>query len=592
MTSSPADKPNRVEAIKAESHFLAGTIKADLGSEASTFGKDNLQLLKFHGTYQQDDRDARVSLRKQGKDKAYSMMVRCRIPGGRMTSEQFLAHLDICDLLGNSTMKITTRQTIQLHGIVKQDLQKTIVKINSLGLSTFAACGDVNRNVMCCPAKKATAVHRQIEQLTNDLAEALSPRTTTYRELWIVDQQTGDRHLVEEQSATSAEPANIEPLYGPTYLPRKFKCAVVAPDDNCADVYTQDLGFIAVVEHDQVVGYNVVVGGGMGTTPSNAATFPAVAQPMAFCTPEQAIDVAKAVLIVQRDHGNRSDRKVARMKYLIANWGLPRFRQAVEAVLGFALAECREVTIDAIDDHMGWQSQGDGLWSYGLNIENGRISDGKTTHLKNALRQLATFHQKEIRLAANQSLIFCDIRPEERAPFMAIMRDNQVRTTEETSLVRRLSLACVALPTCGLAITEAERRLPSVMDELEVVLAELKLDASQFTIRMTGCPNGCARPYVADIALVGKAVDRYTLYVGGSILGTRLGYVLCDMVPVEQIIPELAKIFLAYRDDRPEEESLGDFCFRLGAEKLRAACQQQADAWEHLTNEIDWKGTS
>lgn len=590
MPNAKASKPNAVETIKAGSRFLAGTIEDDLASESATFGKDNLQLLKFHGTYQQDDRDARVSLRQQGKEKAFSMMVRCRIPGGRLTSRQFLAHLDLCDLLGNSTMKITTRQTIQLHGIVKQDLRQTIATINSLGLSTFAACGDVNRNVMCCPAKKNSAVHREIEKLTYNLAEALAPRTTTYRELWVLDDSTGERHLVEQRQASRQEPSFVEPLYGATYLPRKFKCAVISPDDNCVDVYTQDLGFIAVVEQDQVLGYNVIVGGGMGTTPSNAATFPALAQPLGFCTSDQAIDVAKAVLIVQRDHGNRHDRKVARMKYLIANWGLPRFREEVEQVLGYPLAASRPVEATGSDDHMGWQPQRDGLWSYGLNIENGRVSDGKTTHLKNALRKLAEFHNGEIRLAANQSLIFCDIREQDRVPFEAVLNQCQVRTTEQTSLVRRHSLACVALPTCGLAITEAERRLPSVMDELEPILSHLQLDSAEFTVRMTGCPNGCARPYVADIALVGKAVDRYTLYVGGTVLGTRLAFVLRDMVPTEEIVLELAKLFIAFRNHRQENESLGDFCNRIGQDELLTLCRE-SETTETFATVLSTKGS-
>ncbi|MEW4453350.1 NADPH-dependent assimilatory sulfite reductase hemoprotein subunit [Bremerella sp. JC817] len=590
MSSTSRSKPNRVEQIKAESQFLAGTIRDDLSSDAATFGKDNLQLLKFHGTYQQDDRDARVSLRQQGKDKAFSMMVRCRIPGGRLTSRQFLAHLDLCDLLGNSTMKITTRQTIQLHGIVKQDLRQTIATINSLGLSTFAACGDVNRNVMCCPAKKNSPVHQAIEQLTKDLAEELAPRTTTYRELWVLDDKTGERHLVEEHSATREMSDTTEPLYGPTYLPRKFKCAVISPDDNCVDVYTQDLGFIAIVQQNEVVGYNVVVGGGMGTTPSNSATFPALAQPMAFCLPKQAIDVAKAVLIVQRDHGNRSDRKVARMKYLIANWGLPKFRAAVEDVLGYSLESPREVVIRQTDDHMGWQSQEDGLWSYGLNIENGRVSDGKTVHLKNALRQLAEFHQEEIRLSANQSLIFCNIPADKREQFDSILKGSQVRSTEETSLVRRHSLACVALPTCGLAVTEAERRLPFVMDQLEAVLQSLELDRSQFTVRMTGCPNGCARPYAADVALVGKAVDRYTLFVGGTLRGDRLAFLLKDMVTSEDIVAELTSLFIAFRNHRLNDETLGDFCHRLGGESLLSLCHQSRES-EDFTTALSAKGS-
>lgn len=277
--------PNKVERIKAESQWLSGRIQEELSDQQEQFAADSLQLLKFHGTYQQDDRDQRASLRKVGKDKAFSMMIRCRIPGGRMTAEQFLAHLDICDLLGNSTMKITTRQTIQLHGVVKRDLRQTIAKINSLGLSTLAACGDVNRNVMCCPAKRHNSVRAEFQRLTDDLAVSLAPRTMAYHELWIKDESSGEELMLAGEAQSSED---VEPLYGPAYLPRKFKCGVVLPEDNCIDVYTQDLGFIGVVRKDKVVGYNVIVGGGMGTTPSDKRTFPAVAQRMAFCTPEQA----------------------------------------------------------------------------------------------------------------------------------------------------------------------------------------------------------------------------------------------------------------------------------------------------------------
>ncbi len=568
-------KPNQVEVIKAESDWLAGTIQSELEGDGDQFAKDSLQLLKFHGTYQQDDRDRRIELRKLGKGKAFSMMIRCRIPGGRMTAEQFLAHLDICEMLGNSTMKITTRQTIQLHGVVKRDLRETIQRINSIGLSTLAACGDVNRNVMCCPAKRADPIRDELNRLTDDLAESLAPRTPAYQELWIKDEDNGE----VMQVAGNRRPAeSVEPLYGPTYLPRKFKCGVVLPEDNCIDVYTQDLGFIAVVRDGAIIGYNVIVGGGMGMTPSSKKTFPAIAQRMAFCTTDQAIDVAKAVLLVQRDNGDRSDRKVARMKYLVARWGVERFRKEVESVLGYELANCTEDDVRGVDDHMGWQAQKDGLWSYGLCIENGRVRDADSIDLKSALRELATTLGTEIRLAGNQSLIFCDITSNLRSSVTEILNRHGVRASEQFSLVRRYSMACVALPSCGLAITEAERRLPSVIDELETSLAKLGLNADRFTIRMTGCPNGCARPYVADVALVGKAVDCYTIYVGGSLLGNRLAFIHRDMVHAEQIHDELAALFTVYKRDRRIGECLGDFCHRAGSDLLMKQCDEILNA--------------
>lgn len=570
--SEAATKVTRVETIKAESRGLAGRIQEELSTDENHFRKDSLQLLKFHGTYQQDDRDLRPSLRKVGQGKAYSMMIRCRIPGGRLTAQQFVAHLDICELLGNSTMKITTRQTIQLHGVVKRDLHQTIAKINSLGLSTLAACGDVNRNVMCCPARRDNPVRAELQRLTDELSTSLAPRMTAYHELWIRNESSGEQIMVGGDNV--AQPEGTEPLYGPTYLPRKFKCGVVLPEDNCIDVYTQDLGFIAVVRNGKVIGYNVVVGGGMGTTPSQQRTFPAVALRMAFCSPEQAVDLARAVLIVQRDNGNRTDRKLARMKYLIADWGIDRFRNEVENVFGDKLDDCTEDDVHGVDDHMEWQPQGDGRWSYGLCVENGRVRDADRVDMKSALRELAETLGTEIRLAGNQSLIFCDIDSKQRDQVAEILRKHNIRASEETSLARRFAMACVALPSCGLAVTEAERRLPGIIDELERSLARLGLNSERFTIRMTGCPNGCARPYVADIALVGKAVDRYTLFVGGSLLGNRLATIYKQMVPASEILEELTQLFTIYKRQRSPSESFGDFCNRVGIEYLLNAVSE------------------
>ncbi|MFG0261997.1 MAG: NADPH-dependent assimilatory sulfite reductase hemoprotein subunit, partial [Novipirellula sp. JB048] len=369
------------EAIKEESNFLKGTIDVELTEETDQFNKDNLQLLKFHGTYQQDDRDVRMAIKKTGGSKAFSMMVRCRIPGGRITSDQMLAQLDLCDELGNSTLKITTRQTLQLHGVLKRDLQQTIRRINEIQLSTLAACGDVNRNVVCCPAKRSGPVRQELHRLTDALVVALAPQTPAYHEVWVTDPESGESTL---EGGGSGEV--IEPLYGPTYLPRKFKAGIALADDNCIDIYAQDLGFLAVVRDDKVIGYNVLVGGGMGTTPAAKKTFPALAKRMAFCTPEQAVEVAVAVVKVQRDHGNREDRKVARMKYLIAEWGIEKFRAKVEEYFGQPLEDCTADDVHEVDDHMGWQEQGDGKWSYGLNIENGRLYDDENQQLKATIR--------------------------------------------------------------------------------------------------------------------------------------------------------------------------------------------------------------
>ncbi len=559
--STEARKLSPVEKIKEQSDFLKGTIGQEMAAETDHFGKDDIQLLKFHGTYQQDDRDKRAELKKQGGGKAYAMMVRCRIPGGRITSQQMLAQLDLCDELGDSTLKLTSRQTIQLHGVLKRDLRSTIHRINEIELSTLAACGDVNRNIMCCPAKRADGVHRDMLKLTDELTEALAPQTPAYHELWVTDPETGEKTL------EGGGPVN-EPLYGPTYLPRKFKLGIALPEDNCIDIYTQDLGFLAVVREGAIIGYNVLVGGGMGMTPALKRTYPALAKRMAFCTPEQAIGVAQAVIKVQRDHGNREDRKVARMKYLVDNWGVEKFRSAVEDHFGEPLADCTEDDVTGFDDHMGWQDQGDGHWSYGLNIENGRLYDNEKRQLKAMMREICRTFDTELRITGHQSIIFTDIAPADKDKLIAIIEKYNVPTTENTSLVRRWSMACVALPTCGLAITESERRLPSVIDDLEGPLAKLGLDKERFTIRMTGCPNGCSRPYNADLALVGKAKDRYTLYAGGGWLGNRLAYVYKDLVPANEIVNEIVGIAAAYKANRNDGESLGEFCDRIGKDDL------------------------
>lgn len=558
--STDTPKLSPVEAIKEESHFLKGTISEEIAEPTEQFNDANIQLLKFHGTYQQDDRDARAERKKAALDKAYSMMVRLRIPGGRISSDQFLAMLDLCEVMGNSTMKITTRQTIQLHGVVKDKLRPTIKQINEIALSTLAACGDVNRNIMCCPAKRAGSVHAELERLTDELTQALSPKTSAYHEIWVSDPETGEKSLEGG--------GEVEPLYGPTYLPRKFKLGIALPEDNCIDVYTQDIGLIAVVRGDRVIGYNVLVGGGMGTTPAKKVTYPALGKRMAFANVDQVIGVCQAILKVQRDNGNREDRKVARMKYLVDKWGITKFRAEVENYFGEALQDCTEDDVTGVDDHMGWQEQGDGNWSYGLNIENGRLYDNEHRQLKGALRAVCREFKTEIRMTGHQSVIFTDIAELDKDRLIGLIKQHHVRTTEETSTVRRWSMSCVALPTCGLAITESERRLPGIIDSLEQPLAKLGLDRERFTIRMTGCPNGCARPYNADMALVGKAKDRYTLFVGGGWLGDRLAYVYKDLVTDDIVVDEMIGVFAAFKANRLDGESLGEFCTRVGKDDL------------------------
>ncbi len=560
-----------VEQIKLESHYLGGSIADELKSDSDDFNKANSTLLKFHGTYQQDNRDSRKS--SDGKSaKAFAMMTRTRVPGGRLTAAQLVEHLDLCDQLGNATLKCTTRQALQLHGIAKSDLRETIHRINKIQLSTLAACGDVNRNVMCCPAPYKTAVRMELQKLTDALVAHLAPKTRAYYEIWVKDPDSGEETLVGGQP----EGDDVEPIYGKTYLPRKFKTAIGLPEDNCVDIYTNDLGFLAVVRDNQVIGYNVLVGGGFGTTPSAKKTFPALAKRMAFVTPEQAVGVAEAVVKVQRDNGNREDRKIARLKYVIANKGIEWFRAEVEKYYGASLRDCTEDDVHGFNDHLGWDEQGDGKWFYGWNVENGRLYDSEDRRWKSAIREICAKLNPGIRLTAHQSILFTDIAAGDRTTLESIIRQHRVPLSEEISTVRRWSMACVALPTCGLAITESERALPGVIDKMEVELSKLGLDQEKFTVRMTGCPNGCARPYNADIAFVGKAKDKYTVYVGGRLLGNRLAFIHKDLVHHDDLVPTLVPLFVAYKQHRDTGESFGDFCNRVGNESLLTWSSQYA----------------
>lgn len=565
MSSAEKSEVSAVEVFKDTSDFLRGDIGSELIDENDFFGKGSVQLLKHHGTYQQDDRDSRGAKTADGKKKgkAYMFMVRTRIPAGILTSAQLLAEIDMCDELGNNTLRITSRQGLQLHGIVKNDLHATIRRINEIQLSTLGACGDVERNIMCCPAPYKAPMYQEVQTLANTLAEHLAPRTRAYHEIWLKDLETDEKELV-----AGGQGETIEPLYGKHYLPRKFKTGIAFPHDNCIDIYTHDLGLLAVVRDEKIIGYNVLVGGGQGRTPSADKTFPALAKRMAFVTTEQVIDVATAVIKVQRDFGNREDRKVARLKYLIHDWGIEKFKAKVEEYYGSALPDCEPDDVHAFNDHMGWDEQGDGNWFYGLNIENGRIKDEDDFRLKSALKEICSTIAPGIRLTAHQSLIFCDVPPEKKGELESILTSHGVTLSKDISEVRRWSMACVAWPTCGLSITESERALPSMLDDLEVSLAKLGLSSEQFTVRMTGCPNGCARPYNCDIGLVGRAKEKYTMFLGGRLLGDRLNYIYKDMVPAGEVVPELEKAFAFYKEAREEGESFGDFCHRQGKESI------------------------
>lgn len=573
-------KASAVEGIKEQSHFLGGDIGPELKDGLEHFGKSSETLLKFHGTYQQDDRDERGTggLDAEGKKKkSYIFMVRTKIPGGKLTSQQLLAELDLCDEVANTTLRITSRQGLQLHGVLKGNLKRSIARINEIQLSTLGACGDVNRNVMCCPAPFQKNIYRQTQALADQIAAHFAPRTKAYHETWLTDSSNGQKELVG--GAPEGDGFDVEPIYGKFYMPRKFKMAIGYTFDNCVDVYANDLGLIAVTEGDNIVGYNLVAGGGMGVTPSAKKTFPAVAKRLCYVEPGQAMQAIEAVFKVQRDYGNREDRKLARLKYVIANWGIEQFKAKVEEYYGGPLADFRrDADVQGFNDHMGWEEQGDGRWYYGLNIENGRIKDTPEMQLKTALREVCRTLNPSIRLTAHQSLIFGDVQPQDRSKLESILRSHGVKLTEEISTVRRWSMACVAWPTCGLSITESERALPGLIDQIEAELARLGLSQEKFTIRMTGCPNGCARPYNCDVGLVGKARGKYTLFLGGRLLGDRLNFIYKDMVPEEEVSATLAPVFAYFKQAREPNETLGDFCLRKGSEDLAAFAEANTAA--------------
>ncbi len=575
-------KRSAVEGIKEQSRQLRGTIALELLEDTDKFNDQDKQLLKFHGTYQQEDRDARKSRRKDGVGKHHMFMVRCKIPGGRLTAKQYLAMDDIASKYANGTLRFTTRQGIQLHGVLKSNLKETIAHINHCMLTTLGACGDVERNVMACPAPHChTGVHAELQETAQLLAAHLAPRSKAYHEIWLNGTRlpAADAESVAEPSAApSPEPAPIEePLYGKVYLPRKFKTGLALPNDNCVDVYAQDLGLLAIVENGAIAGYNLLVGGGMGMTHGNAATFPYLAKPICYVPARAVVSAAEAVIKLFRDHGNRADRKRARIKYLVHDWGVDKFRTVLSEYIGAPLFEPRPVPVTDFDPHLGWHEQGDGNWYYGLSVENGRVKDEGNFRLRTALKTLVERLEPGLRVTPLQDLLLCDLDASVKDEVEAILTEHGVPLSEQVSNVQKYSMACPAIPTCGLAISESERALPSIIDQLEAELQRLGLQDERFSVRMTGCPNGCARPYQSDIGIVGRSGDKYTVFAGGSVLGHRLNFVLRDLVPLAGIVPMLVPLLEDFKRYRSNGESFGDYCHRLGAEQLQQLLPPLAD---------------
>lgn len=550
---SSQSKVSKVESIKLASRNLRGPVDLELNSPSDHFSEEGYQILKFHGIYQQDDRDVRKARKAQGLGPDYSFMIRVAIPGGVLQPEQYLALDRLADQLGNATLRITTRQAIQFHGVRKGGLKPLIQVLNQHLLTSLSACGDVVRNVVACPAPFSDRQRAEISQYAKALSDRLKPKSRAYYEIWL-----------DGEKAASLE--EVEPLYGQAYLPRKFKIAFAFPGDNCVDVYTQDIGIVPWLEKDALKGFTLLVGGGLGQSHGAKDTHPVLAKPLTTIKPEQLFEVVEAIVRVQRDHGRRDERKLARMKYLVEAWGLERFKAEVERYLGYSLPEAQPLTWQCADDHLGWHEQGNGQLFFGLFVENGRVKD----HLRVAIREVVKRLNPEIRLTPQQNILFTNIQPSDQATLEAILREHGVELPGRIPLVVQQAMACPALPTCGLAITESERVMPQVIREIDTLLSRLDLQTGPIPhVRMTGCPNGCARPYTAEIGLVGRSLNSYTIYLGGSPLGDRLGEVYLDNVKREDIAARLEPVLMAYRQQRRENESFGEFCHRVGIEFIR-----------------------
>ena len=560
-TSPQPKKLSGYETVKEKSNYLRGTLKQTLESETTHFSKEEGDLLKPHGTYQQDDRDKRQEQVQHKKEPLYSMMVRTKIPGGRLTADQYLAHDELATKYGNGTLRITDRQGFQFHGVLKKNLKTVIRKINECLVTTLGACGDNVRNVMACPAPLVDRKKTEILRYTKAISDQFLARGGAYYEIWL----NGEK--VKDKLPKSGE--DPEPIYGKTYLPRKFKIALAFLEDNCTDIYTNDIGIVPEIKNGELNGFNILVGGGLGMTHGIPNTYPRLARPFCFVKPDDILALTKAIVLVQRDFGNRSDRKRARMKYLIDERGLDWFRAEVEKRFGKKTEPMHPIRWKGIDNHLGWHPAADGRWFYGLSIENGRVKDNGKLKLKSAIRAVVEKYKPEVYLTAQQDMLFSGFQENQKKELENLFLSFGVRLSEQVSNVQKDSMACPALPTCGLAITEAERIMPSVIDELEQKVAQLGLSDQKMIIRMTGCPNGCARPYNAEIGLVGRTVGTYNIYVGGNLEGDRLAELLVEKVPQKDLMTALTPLLETYKTRRRKNEGIGDFCFRLGVESLR-----------------------
>lgn len=555
ILKAPDGPPSDVEGIKERSNYLRGTLKEVMLDRISAgIPDDDNRLMKHHGSYLQDDRDLRNERQKQKLEPAYQFMLRVRLPGGVASSDQWLVMDDLADKYGNGTLKLTTRETFQMHGILKWNMKSTIQGIHNALMDTIAACGDVNRNVMCASNPDQSEIHAEVYEWSKKLSNDLLPRTRAYHEIW----------LDEEKVAGTPEIDEVEPMYGPLYLPRKFKIGIAVPPGNDIDVFSQDLGFIAIVEDEKLIGFNVAIGGGMGMSHGDKATYPQLAKVIGFCKPNQLYEIAEKTITIQRDYGNRSVRKNARFKYTVDRLGLETVKAELEHRLGWSLEEAKPYHFDNNGDRYGWVKGVKGKWHLTLFIEGGRIADFDEYKLKTGLREIAKIHTGDFRLTANQNVIISNVSTSKKKKITELMEQYGLTDGAHYSALRRSSMACVALPTCGLAMAEAERYLPTLINKIETIVEENGLRDKEITIRMTGCPNGCARHALGEIGFIGKAPGKYNMYLGAAHDGSRLSKMYRENIGEEEILNELGSLLPRYAKERLDGEHFGDFVIRAG----------------------------
>jgi sulfite reductase (ferredoxin) len=568
---------SKVEKAKARSQQLRSSIADELCNDEPVFSADASLVLKFHGTYSQDDRDTRAERRSGGLAPDAFHMVRTGIPGGVLTAEQYLVLDELADSVGNGTLRITTRQDIQFHRVYKRDLGTLIQTLNEHLVTTLAACGDVVRNTTACPAPLPGRARAELSAWATLVSRHFKPRSGSYYDIWV-----DGGHAV---SAVAAGMPGEEPLYGKVYLPRKFKIGFCAPHDNCTDVLINDLAIIPLVEGDTVQAFTLYLGGGQGKSHNRPETYPRLASPLTTVPPDELLDACEAVIMLHRDHGDRTNREHARLKYVVDELGESKVRALVAGYLGRAdLAEPEPVILDHADDHLGWHAQGDGSWFVGVKVANGRIADIGSMQVRSGLRAATERFATSVRFTAREDVLLCDIADSDRHQIDEVLAAHGIRPADQWAPVARSSFACPALPTCGLALTESERVMPALLDELQTMLDGLGLEDLEVHVRMTGCPNGCARPYTTEVAFVGRGKNRYDVHLGGEQIGTRLNEIFCENVPRESLVDVLHPVLERFGEERDPSDRLGDWCHRVGVPRLRA--ELGTEEWVRRTGRV------